>query len=234
MMLQAFFETGIDTIPEYLEPRERSKFYILGFLIFVSFVLLAFAKKENRRFPQILMQLMTSGGNLDQRLKDSIRPGSLVSILLNINYFMVFSICCFLSFSFIGFLDDRSMVIFSVAIPLVLLAIQSLPLFLTKAVTGVTIPLNTIIANNFIGGQIGGIAMLFLAMIWALNPTIGGQATILFILLIVVAQLVRLFKNSFVLLAVGVRWYYILLYFCTLEILPLFVAYHYVSLNFSI
>ena len=234
MIMQAFFETGINSIPEFLEPRERSKFYLMGFLLFASFVLIAFAKKENGRFPQMLMQLITYGGNLDQRLKESIRPGSTVSILLNLNYLLVFALCCYLSLSFLGAFDESIMVLLSVALPIVLMAIQSLPVFLAKAVTGVSIPVNTIIANNFIGGQISGIVMLILAMIWSLNPAVGGPAIVLFVILIGATQLLRLFKNSLVLLGVGVRWYYILLYFCTLEILPLFVAYYYVTLNFSI
>ena len=182
----------------------------------------------------MLMQLITYGGNLDQRLKESIRPGSTVSILLNLNYLLVFALCCYLSLSFLGAFDESIMVLLSVALPIVLMAIQSLPVFLAKAVTGVSIPVNTIIANNFIGGQISGIVMLILAMIWSLNPAVGGPAIVLFVILIGATQLLRLFKNSLVLLGVGVRWYYILLYFCTLEILPLFVAYYYVTLNFSI
>jgi len=47
-------------------------------------------------------------------------------------------------------------------------------------------------------------------------------------------NLVRVIKNSIVVIGAGVSWYYIILYFCTLEILPLFVAYHYVEMNLGV
>jgi hypothetical protein len=205
----------------------------MGMIIFLSFVLLALVRKENHRFIQVLFQLLNTGGNLDLRLKETMRPGSLISVLLMINYLLMFAVCCYLGLTYVGVVENQWQVMLAATIPLLIFVIQFVPPFMVSAFTGASLPLNTLIANTFVGSQLGGMVLLLLALIWSLNPVLSPQAILLFVALFLLIQLSRLFKNSVLLLSNGVSWYYIVLYFCTLEILPLFVAYYYVSLNFS-
>jgi hypothetical protein len=205
----------------------------MGMIIFLSFVLLALVRKENHRFIQVLFQLLNTGGNLDLRLKETMRPGSLISVLLMINYLLMFAVCCYLGLTYVGVVENQWQVMLAATIPLLIFVIQFVPPFMVAAFTGASLPLNTLIANTFVGSQLGGMVLLLLALIWSLNPVLSPQAILLFVALFLLIQLSRLFKNSVLLLSNGVSWYYIVLYFCTLEILPLFVAYYYVSLNFS-
>jgi len=69
---------------------------------------------------------------------------------------------------------------------------------------------------------------LSIPFLWFVLEIIG----LLMIALLCLKFFTRLLKNSLAVLTAGVPWYYLILYFCTLEILPLFVAYYYLLRNF--
>jgi hypothetical protein len=86
--------------------------------------------------------------------------------------------------------------------------------------------------NTLTLNQLVGIIFAILALFWIMNPEFNRILMIIFLLMVSVKYIIRGLKNSIVVLINGVSWYYIILYFCTLEILPLFVVCYYVKKNF--
>ena len=124
-------------------------------------------------------------------------------------------------------------IILSLAIPLGVFLLQIVSLWLigmiTREVKLIVVPLlETIVIIEFIG-----FILFFLALIWVLNPQFSNYFLWVFSVLLAFGFFLRVFKSLFSVLRKGVSWYYIILYFCTLEILPLFIAYYYVSKEFQ-
>jgi hypothetical protein len=232
MILQTFFDTGLNTVPEALSPKDSGYLYLLGGVLFISFLFLALVKRSNHRVFELLVRLFFNPSNIDQRMKDGLRLTSFASLMLLVNYLVIFSVCSFLLFDFIQVLPSWVNSWITFIVPLFLLMIQIGFVLLVNWISGANLPMGSIIGNTLIVLELTGVLLSVLALFWVLNPEYSFQAAVVFLSLFGIAQILRVFKNSFTVLNSGVGWYYILLYFCTLEILPLFVAYYYVQLNF--
>ena len=207
-------------------------YYIIGVLLFVSFVFLALIKRSNDRVYSSLLRIFVETVAFDQRLKEVMRLSSFPSIILLINYLLTFSICVFLFLQNFSLFSMSMNFWMAILIPLAVLLLQIVPVAIVALLSGEKLPLSTISANSMVGFQLGGILLSILAVVWVFNPQWNFAVAITLVVILGIIQISRLLKNSYLVLTTGVSWYYILLYLCTLEILPLFVAYYYVKLNF--
>ena len=83
-----------------------------------------------------------------------------------------------------------------------------------------------------LGAQSIGLVYFICALVWVLNP--NYQETLIQVVVgaFVIESFIRIIKSVLVVYGQGVSWYYIILYFCTLEMLPLFVVYYFVVQDF--
>jgi hypothetical protein len=219
-------------LPDHLELRGGDTVFFIGILITLSFLLLAWAVKLNQRIPVVLPKLFMSALQTDQKYKEFMRMGSTASILLLLNYLITSFILLFLALSTIKTLSYDLRIYLSIIAPIGLFALQLVPTYLISFLSGASLPLPSATANTLSGYQVVGGIFVLLAIVWALNPELSKLMITLFALVLLAAQVLRFSKNTYLLLLGGVSWYYLLLYLCTLEILPLFVAYYVFSANF--
>lgn len=227
-----FFDSSSVDIPMTLTSKDNGSHFYLGLLLFVSFLVLAFVRTSNNKAIIGLGVLFLTATNLDQRLKETMRLSSFSSIGLLLNYFLVSFVCNMLLFETIGLFSSTTNLWLSILVPVALFLIQFIPIYLFILISGTSFPIVSFSANTLIGLQLNGILYSGLALIWILNPQWSFQLMMLFTFLLFLFAFARLAKNSYLVLTEGVSWYYIILYFCTLEILPLFVAFNYIRLNF--
>lgn len=232
MILQSFFGSGMEDIPKALTAKEHGYFFLVGILILCSFFILAFAKTLNLRVYLVLAQLVGNSNNIAQKMKESHGLFSTSSILLLVNYLLMCSVCLYLFNDYLQLYPSWFELLIGLALPPFLLLLQISPIFIINWISGAKISMPTITGISMVVFQFGGLLLTGIALLWALNPRFGYEFLLTFMVVMILIQLVRLFKNSFVLLSGGVSWYYILLYFCTLEILPLFVVFYYLRMNF--
>lgn len=232
MILETFFSTGFVEIPEALSRKADGYLFYVGVIIFISFLILSLVKRSNQRAFVVLFQLFFNSSSLEQKMKESLKLTSFASIFLLINYLIIFSICTFLLLDHIQILPFWLNGLISLSIPMILVVVQVGFAFMVNWITGANLPMASIIGNTLIVLELSGVLLSVLALIWILNPESSLYLIFAFISIVAITQLFRVLKNSYTVLSCGVGWYYILLYFCTLEILPLFVAYYYVQLNF--
>ena len=227
-----FFDSSSVDIPMTLTSRENSSHFYLGILLFVSFLLLAFVRTSNNKAILSLGVLFLTATNIDQRLKETMRLSSFSSLGLLLNYFLVSFVCNMLLFETIGLFSSATNLWLSALIPFALFVIQFIPMYLFLLISGTNFPIVSFSANTLIGLQLNGLIYTLIALIWILNPQWSFELMIIFTALLILFAVSRLIKNSYLVLTEGVAWYYIILYFCTLEILPLFVAFNYIRMNF--
>ncbi len=227
-----FFDSSSVEIPMNLTSKENGSHFYLGILLFVSFLVLAFVRTSNNKAIISLGVLFLTATNVDQRLKETMRLSSFSSIGLLLNYFLVSFVCNMLLFESIGLFSAVTNIWLSVLIPFSLFVIQFIPIYLFLLISGTNFPIVSFSANTLIGIQLNGLIYTLIALVWILNPQWSFELMMLFTVLLVLFAVSRLVKNSYLVLTEGVAWYYIILYFCTLEILPLFVAFNYIRMNF--
>jgi hypothetical protein len=87
---------------------------------------------------------------------------------------------------------------------------------------------------KIVGAQFLGLFYFIVALMWALNPF--DQIILINIILwsFLIENSIRLFKSISAVYLQGVSLYYIILYFCTLEIPPIIVFYYFLFGGFSL
>jgi len=227
-----FFDSSSVNIPMTLTSKENGSHFYLGILLFVSFLVLAFVRTSNNKAIISLGVLFLTATDVDQRLKETMRLSSFSSIGLLLNYFLVSFVCNMLLFETIGLFSAVTNLWLSLLIPFSLFVIQFIPIYVFLLISGTNFPIVSFSANTLIGLQLNGLIYTLIALIWILNPQWSFGLMMLFTVLLFLFAVARIIKNSYLVLTEGVAWYYIILYFCTLEILPLFVAFNYIRMNF--
>jgi hypothetical protein len=219
-------------IPEHLNYRAQTYTLLMIGVLSLSFAMIAISRMSNNRSITTVMSVFFRNTSVDQVLKENMRLNSLSSVLLIFNYFISFSLCTFIFFNRIILLDVLWSVIFATGVPFIWFILEILGLLSIGWLTGEQKRLEISIINTLTGSQFSGLVFSAIALFWIMNPDLNRLFLALFVAVICLKFFSRLLKNSIAILSTGVPWYYLILYFCTLEILPLFVAYYYVLKNF--
>ncbi len=233
--LQIFGDSVTNSVDTFaLFSRQSTLSHLVVPLVVVSFVMITFAKFQNNSIFRSLLKLLLANKNFEQILKEDLKLSSSGSVALVLNYFFIISTCAFLSIqASVKGVSIPFSIIVALAIPAGVFILQLASLWIIGLVTRemklIVVPLlQTIVIIEFVG-----FILFFLALVWVLNPQFSSYFLLTFEIVLTFGFLIRFFKSLFSVLRKGVSWYYIILYFCTLEILPLFIAYYYVSKEFQ-
>lgn len=229
-----FFDSTTSEVPDTLLWRTETYTMALVGVLALSFLLITLSRLSNNRAITTVISVLFKNATVEQVLKENMRLNSFSSIILLLNYFICFSLCCFIFFNRVVLLDNFWSLSFSLAIPIALFIIETAGLYIVGMIAGESKQLSITLINSITINQLTGIFYSVLALFWIMNPEFNRVLMGIFVLIVALKYLIRGLKNSIVVLINGVSWYYIILYFCTLEILPLFVVYYYVKQNFNL
>lgn len=227
-----FFGGDLREVPEYLDYRAQTYTLLLISVLSISFAVVAVSRLSNNRSIATVLSVFFKTSSVDQILKENMRLTSFSSVLLIMNYFISFSLCIFIVFNRVILLEAFWSVVFAVSIPIVWFILEIVGLISIGWLTGESKRLEYPIIHTLTGSQFSGLIFTVVALFWIMNPEFNRLFLALFFAVSCLKFFTRLLKNSITVLSSGVPWYYLILYFCTLEILPLFVAYYYVLKNF--
>lgn len=216
---------SIDTIPEALVIRDHPITIIVGIGMFLSFALIALAKLVKPDVYSVLMISFIKNKGLYNYIRESFPPQKGGSILLIFNYLVSFSLLVILV------LDIKSIQLsgdFLLAIisPVAFFIFHFLSLYLIGFISGDIDVVKTPILMKVNGAQFIGLACSVLVFSWSLNFISRELFYEMVLSLFIFEMLTRIIRSFIYVLAAGVSWYYIIMYFCTLEILPLFIMYY--------
>lgn len=234
MNLITVFGSKSGEIPNALTMRSETFTLVLLSVLLLSFLLIAFSRLNNNKSLKTVISIFFKSSSSEQELKENMNLSSLSSIFLVLNYFVSFSLCSFLYLNRFMLLDNYISTLIAIAIPLILFFIEIIGLILAGWLAGEQKQLFSTIVITLTGNQFVGIAFSLLSLLWIMNPEFNKLFLSLFLSLFILKFFMRILKNSLTVLLKGVPWYYLILYFCTLEILPLFIIYYYVIKNLPI
>ena len=229
-LLILFNDSG--AIPDTLVPRAENRTLFLTGLFAISLILIAIARISNYKSIGTVISAFFSGGPIQQLLKENMRIGSLSSILLIFNYLIALFICVYLMlYRTLEFSANTSMILACI-IPVGYTIFEILGMAITTFITGEVKTMEPAFQTSWVGLEFIGLPISILSLVWIMNPNLNTVCLIVFCALLGVRVLQRITKSSILILYKGVAWYYIFLYLCTLEILPLIVAYYCVQMSF--
>ncbi len=161
---------------------------------------------------------------LESNFNDENRIGFAASILLNINFILSLTICFFLAFT--NFVSGNEALIYALCFSAYLIIIQQISFRLVALLSG----------EHMISEEIGvltkqiwhmaGLLFLIIALIWALNQQSTLAVSRFYFIILLTLFAFRYIKGIFLCHKMGIKWYYLFLYLCTLEIMPTLLLYN--------
>ena len=161
---------------------------------------------------------------IENNFNDENRIGFGTSILLNINFILSLTICFFLAFT--NFVSGNEAIFYSLLLSSYLIIIQQISFRLATLLSGEHMLSDEIGILTKQIWHMGGLLFLIFALIWSLNQqsTLSFSVFYLFMLLTLFAY--RYIRGISLCFKIGVKWYYLFLYLCTLEIMPTLMLYN--------
>ncbi len=157
----------------------------------------------------------------DKSFNENLRISQGASIALVINFIVSISLCFFLM------LFEENNYSFATISGLLLVGFLTLLQQIGFRVTSVFSGQSSISESGALITRqtwyFSGILYLLLSLFWLLNMKFKTVFVIVFITILAISSLIRILKGLLFAFWGGFSWYYIFLYLCTFEILPVFI-----------
>lgn len=218
-------EIGEMVIPRELDERSVHFPLLVGISLVVSFVIMALARYFKPGIYSVLGLSVVKVKGVRSFVKDNLPQNKPGSVLLLVNY-LIAGTALMMLYVFSGqsvAIQDEWVLL---TLPAGLLILNLLSFELSARITGEAEPFAQAKTFKMLGAEISGIVYFVVATIWALNIELGPLMWQIALWVFISESVVRIVKSGIAVLSLGVDWYYIILYLCTLEILPLFVVYY--------
>ena len=222
----------MDVIPEELMMRNFSSTKIVGVVLFLCFALIAVSKLIK---PDLFKTLLTGNikvNHINQYVNEEHPINGRYTFLLALNYFLSFSVVLFIIFSPEQTQNFKTWLTV-LGVPIVFFVLPIIGFYFTSIISGEHKSISQLIKFRMLGMELIGIAFFVLGLVASLS-TIRLDALLAITLAISLGEFVfRIIKSWVSVFHHNISWYYIILYFCTLEILPLLVITYLLNLDFN-
>jgi hypothetical protein len=190
------------------------------FFLLISLILIILAKASNTHSYSVVFKLFFLPRKAEVRIKESWPLFSSPAFFLALNFVITFAHSIYL---IIGQAQEESFqsIMISLGVSAAFFLLAFLSMSLVAFVTGVKSIYQTPMQTTWVLPQFVGLIFFALNLIWVLNPIFSDYLILLLILFFVLLTVKRILRATTFLLKKGIEWYYILLYLCTLEILPI-------------
>ncbi|MBW7867190.1 MAG: DUF4271 domain-containing protein [Brumimicrobium sp.] len=152
--------------------------------------------------------------------KNELRYFGGYNLLLLLNFFLISSLTMYMIMTYYNIHVE-----YAILLPTGYYFFRLLSHVFVGAVSGVSKDLGeNIFLTNTIAHIIGVISIPFL-LAWILNPQYSIYFIVIFVFIFGLLHIAQIWRGFFIALRNNIRWYYIILYLCTLEILPIILIY---------
>ena len=161
---------------------------------------------------------------LESNFNDENRIGFAASFLLNINFILSLTICFFLAFT--NLVSGNEALIYALCFSAYLIIIQQISFRLVALLSGEHMVSEEIGVLTKQIWHMAGLLFLISALIWALNQQSTLAVSRFYFIILLTLFAFRYIKGIFLCHKMGIKWYYLFLYLCTLEIMPSLLLYN--------
>lgn len=233
LQISELSHTTEQVVPVQLEEIQHNSLWFVGIILFLGIILIALTRLLESSFLKGIVFNFFSLSS-DSLQKNQVKLDSIPSMLLLINYFICLWGCFVLFINAFLTMEVGPLLMWSAICTGSVVLYQFVGLGLIAWVTGETSFVKRHVLQTIAGFQFAGIVFLILGVFWSLYPGFRIELFYSFAVVLIVLLLVRFIRGIVSSLLARVPWYYIILYFCTLEILPILVTYYYVAQNFKV
>ena len=195
----------------------------LSIFLMGSFLLLTIAKlsSPNLKFNLIYGVLKNKG--ITKITREEFPISILTNSCLIFNFILVSEVCAYIYFKNISLESNFSYFLFY--FPLIIVIQPLLTSYLIELLTGEKSLLLEVRLNSWLFVKIASVLITINLIFWVFNPNFEGIYSKLFLFVYVLIYGIRILQGLSFAISKGISLYYIILYFCTFELLPFTIVY---------
>ena len=215
-------------VPSHLSLRAENLALVASILLAISFLVIAFARLSSKEMIFGMVKAIYKNKNVEKIVQEEYSMSNLSSVFLVLNYIISTSALLFLTIPFKTTIHP-SVIFWIFPIPVVLVIMPWITLSLIGWFSGEKNSVLESKINTFLFAHFAGLLYSILLLFWAFNFQWSEFFIQVFLGVTAILWLFRFYRGFIFAFNKGVSWYYIILYFCTLEILPFvlfYVAFH--------
>ena len=231
-LIQFFVDSLVQEVPDQLILRPNAQATILMGLSFIGLMFVGLSRMLNLKSLSTVVRVFFNSESIEQAQKEHMRLTSLSFIFLLTNYTLAFGIMIWMAVNALGINNSNGALLLACTVPIFLVLYEVVIVSTVGLITGEQKRIIPTISLSLIGYAFSGMVILVGVFLWILNPAMNKALLYALLFLVLLFYLIRVVKNSAVVLKNGVPWYYLILYFCTLEILPILIGFYFLVRNF--
>ena len=213
-------------VPLHLSARESSFSTLILLLLSLSFIVIAFSRLSSKVMFSNIIEAILKNKKVSKIIQISYPLNNLSSILLLLNYIISFSALLFLTIQSIQPIFNQD-IIYIAIIALILVFVPWISFSLVGFLTGEKEVMSDNKINTIVFAHASGLIFSIILLIWTFNPQWSQFFVYIFLGIVLLFTFYRILRGFLSTFKKGVAWYYLILYLCTLEILPFILLYQF-------
>ena len=218
------FTTNIIAVSLQITERGNESIKIILAILLFCVATIALSKFNNSDLFRSVTKNFFRFKLVESNFNNENRIGFAASILLNINFILSLTICFFLAFT--NFVSGNEALIYALCFSAYLIIIQQISFRLVALLSGEHMVSEEIGVLTKQIWHMAGLLFLIIALIWALNQQSTLTVSRFYFIILLTLFAFRYIKGIFLCHKMGIKWYYLFLYLCTLEIMPSLLLYN--------
>ncbi len=218
------FMTLQNDLPEHLIPRTTSESVLVLVLFVVCILFIAIGRYREKYVFVYLAQAVFFLKPLEELAREQYKARSATSLLFILQFFLISAGAVYWLFFLRTPLSNWNQLLVPLFVPAIYFIYQFIISNLAARITGqasVVLELNYF---TLVLTQLFGLLFLLEFFVSYFQPAFVTKSTWLLAFTYIAYLIIRFFRGFWIVLNQGVPWYYIILYFWTLEILPLLIV----------
>ena len=199
----------------------------LSIFLIGSFLLLTIAKLSSPNLKLNLIYGVLKNKGITKITREEFPISILTNSCLIINFILVSEVSAYIYFKSISLESNFSFLLFS--FPLIIIIQPLLTSYFIELLTGESGLLLEVRLNSWLFLKIASILITINLTFWIFNSNLERIYSIIFILIYGIFYLFRILQGLTFAISKGISLYYIILYFCTFELLPFAIVFSGIS-----
>jgi ABC-type multidrug transport system fused ATPase/permease subunit len=192
-------------------------------------ILLTIARINTPYFVKSITRSIFKNRNVERIVNEDLPIGNLTNFILTTNYLISFTFLIYFNLNQLLKIPNWIEILTACLIPLYLLFSPILYLNIVEIISGEKNITTEIKLTNKIVSQFIGLCSSIILVVWVFNQHLHWFLSSIVIYLVLILYLFRVFRGIVFAFQKSLPWFYIILYFCTFELLPVYIIYNYVS-----
>lgn len=209
-------------VPKLLSPKVNSMYGTITLLLSIAILLITFARMSSSYFLIAITKSIYKNRSIEKISQEEMPLSALSSFCLLINFLICASCLLYLTVDFFHDTISTSTLLAIIYTPILFLFGPYLFLNLVEFISGEIGITKAIKLTNWAICKFLGILFSLLVLLWIFNDKNAGVFGYILLAILTVCYAYRIIRGIIFAFSKGISWYYIILYFCMFEIIPMY------------